>query len=187
MEGTIGAPGLIAYLVWVGWAWAAAICGIALYVAAPAEAGHEGAPLPEQSEGMIFNSLGSELSHARSQQWNVGYLALLLLAAIAALSLLPQVKGVAVVSRWVLPILADCVWGTAAIGLLTLQRSQQKARIRRNRIGLLQRRAHYWISDDDYEGWQTRNERFAHRFTRPLLMLGMLTITWLFVEYLIFM
>lgn len=175
---------LITYAVWVMFAAFAVIFWIVYAVEDPEEQqGEYDRSMSDEEQGAIYSALHGDIRFGRKQQWHVAYYALLLLAGVAGLSRLPVVLASSLLMDWVLPILADSIWGMSVIAALVFQRSQRIAQIRQNRMPSFQRLACYWLSDSAFEDWRARSERYSRHVGWLLLFITAVTIGWLAVEY----
>lgn len=175
---------LITYAVWVLFAAIAVIFAIVYALEEPEEGqGEYDRSLSQGEEAAIYSALFGDIRFGKTQQWHVAYYALLLLAGVAGLSRLPLVFVSPLLMDWVLPILADSIWGMSVIAVLVFQRTQRIARIRQNRVPSFQRLACYWLSDRAFEQWREKSERYSLYVGWLLLFIAVVTAGWLAVEY----
>ena len=181
-----GMARLVTFGLWLLFAAAALIVGLVYGLEVPAGGGEGAGRQPsEQQAGVLYSALLADLRFARAQQWSVAYLTVVLLAAVAALTRFPAVSASPLVMEWVLPLLADSIWGFAVIAVLVFQRSQQMAHIGQSNLGLFLRHSLSWMDDDSYDEWSRKSTQYSLHFAWPLLFIALATAAWLAVEYLL--
>lgn len=181
-----GLDRLVTYAVWVMFAASAVIFGIVYGLEDPEEQqGDYDRSMSEREQGAIYSALFAEVRFGKTQQWYVAYYALLLLAGIVGLTRLSPVFRSPLLMDWILPLLADSIWGMSVIAVLVFQRSQRIARIRQNRVPSFQRQAYYWMDDESFDDWRMKSDRYSLHVGWLLLFISVVTIGWFAVEYLL--